>query len=373
MGNIAEILTLPLYGILSDRFAISKFTKFIINLILNFHSYGRRKLFLIAFTVGGAIGFLQSFSPNYTIFAIAQFIGATISSGIYMTIYLLAIELTGPKARSFAGATVHFIFSMAQVLIGITALFVHNFRTLMLIFYGLTFVSIPFVWFLPESTRWLMQKRKFAKAQKVFERMAKINKLNLSPETQKILTENINLENVKLKPNDEKKKSTSPLVSALKSKVIVFRLLTFCCCFVAINFIYFGLNVHSVRMGGNKYLNFTLLNLAEPPGVLVAYYLMQKMGRKYPLCGFMIVCSVACIASEMIPAIEYGIYYRLILLIIGKFAVTLAFTVIFMYASEMFPTNLRQSCLNVCQTFGRFACILAPQIPLMVCEFISII
>lgn len=311
--------------------------------------------------MSGTIGFLQGFSPNYLSFATAQFINAALSSGLYMTIYLLSIELAAPKTRGFVGAVIHLIFSLAQVLLGFTAMYVHNFRVLLKFYFGLTFLALSYIWLTPESVRWLLQRGEIGKARKILCKVAKVNEVVLSEKTLAILNESNN-EEEKTEPKSE---NSYPLWQALKSKEILIRLATFCCCFFTINFIYYGLNVHSVALlGGNKYLNFTLLNLSEPPAVIVSYYLMQKMGRKLPLCGFMIFCSVAVIISEVIP--DDYFYLRLFLLVLGKFDVTLAFTVLFMYASELFPTNLRQSCMNVCQTFGRCGGILAPQIPLLV-------
>lgn len=51
--------------------------------------------------------------------------------------------------------------------------------------------------------------------------------------------------------------------------------------------------------------------------------------------------------------------------LIGKFAITVSFTVLYIYTSELFPTNLRQSLLGICSMFGRFGSMLAPQTPLL--------
>lgn len=45
---------------------------------------------------------------------------------------------------------------------------------------------------------------------------------------------------------------------------------------------------------------------------------------------------------------------------------TIAYTVLYMYCTEMFPTCLRHSLLSVCSMFGRIGSITAPQVPLLV-------
>lgn len=51
---------------------------------------------------------------------------------------------------------------------------------------------------------------------------------------------------------------------------------------------------------------------------------------------------------------------------IGKFAITISFAVIYVYTAELFPTNVRHSLLGYCSMFGRVGSMLAPQTPLLV-------
>lgn len=50
---------------------------------------------------------------------------------------------------------------------------------------------------------------------------------------------------------------------------------------------------------------------------------------------------------------------------LGKFSITVAFTVVYIYTTEMFPTNLRHSLLGCCAMCGRVGSIVAPQTPLL--------
>lgn len=52
--------------------------------------------------------------------------------------------------------------------------------------------------------------------------------------------------------------------------------------------------------------------------------------------------------------------------LLGKFGATISFTVVYVITSEMFPTNLRQSFMGMCSTFGRLGSMLAPQTPFLV-------
>lgn len=59
-------------------------------------------------------------------------------------------------------------------------------------------------------------------------------------------------------------------------------------------------------------------------------------------------------------------WLKMCMFLIGKFAITVSFTVLYVYTSEFFPTNLRHSLLGTCSMFGRIGSMVAPQTPLLV-------
>lgn len=338
---------LPISGLLSDKF-------------------GRRTMVLISFTISGTIGFLKSFSPNYLTFAVTEFVVTVLSSSLFMTMFILAIEFVGPKKRVLVGVMVHMLYSIGQIFLGVAAINIHNFRTLLRVLFCPTFLTLTYFWWMPESVRWLINKGQISKAKEILCKAADINKKKLSERTLAVLSKNEEL----AMAGEELTKSTQnslPIGEALKSKIILIRLAICFFCWFTINFIYFGINVHCVSLGGSKYLNFTLVNFSEIPATILTYFLMGKMGRRTLYCGSMILVSAACVIDQLVPDDE--IHWRLIMLILVKFGVSIAFTILYLYTSELFPTCLRQSCMNSCNTFGRVGAVLAPQIPLLVSFF----
>ena len=57
---------------------------------------------------------------------------------------------------------------------------------------------------------------------------------------------------------------------------------------------------------------------------------------------------------------------KLIVFLAGKFAITIAFTVVYVFTAELFPTELRHTMLGTCSMVGRIGSIIAPQTPLLV-------
>lgn len=55
-----------------------------------------------------------------------------------------------------------------------------------------------------------------------------------------------------------------------------------------------------------------------------------------------------------------------LLYLAGKVWITQAFSGVYLYTSELFPTRARHSLLGLCSMLGRLGSIVAPQMPLLV-------
>lgn len=263
-----------------------------------------------------------------------------------------------------AGTLLSSTYCVGVMLLGAMAMYTEHFRYLLRVLYVTVLLVLVVIWWMPESVRWLIQMGRNEEAVKIIRNAAKTNKVTLSEATEQEL-ESLRMRVVE--KNDKKKNEKSDILSALRSKTIVLRLLNCCYCFFVNDLVYFGLSVHSVALGGNKYSNFILIGLSEIPAVLSSYVLMDKLGRKWSIFLSMMISGGACILTEYLP--EDAATWRLVLFIVGKGGISVSITVLYVYCSELFPTNVRQSLLSVGCTFGRLGSMAAPQTPLLVQEF----
>ncbi|XP_037031526.1 solute carrier family 22 member 4-like isoform X2 [Bradysia coprophila] len=341
VGNIAEMLWLPIAGLLSDRF-------------------GRRTILITCLLIGGTMGLLKSFSHNYLMFFILQIFEGTLSTSPYIAVFVLGMEFVGPSKRVMAGTLLSSTYCVGVMLLGAVAMYTEHFRHLLQILYATVLLVLVIIWWMPESVRWLIQMGRNEEAVKIIRNAAVTNKVTLSEETE------LELERLKFKVTDKTENQIngkSDIQSALRSKTILLRLLNCCYCFFVNDLVYFGLSVHSVALGGNKYTNFILIGLSEIPAVLSSYVLMDKLGRKWSIFLSMMISGGACILTEFLP--EDALTWRLVLFIFGKGGISVSITVLYVYCSELFPTNVRQSLLSVGCTFGRLGSMAAPQTPLL--------
>lgn len=288
-----------------------------------------------------------------------------------MTIFVMAIEFSGQKQRVFSGTLISAIYSSSQVVAGVVAMCFHNFRVFLQVLFVPNFLVLTFIWLVPESVRWLLTKGKVSQARTILMRAAKINGVKLSDINKELLYEHHEIRLVAgstvTTTSTTSKKSEQPTSSVhftFQSGSLILRLLNCLFCWLANSFIYYGMNVNSVSLAGNKYVNYIFVNLVEVPAVFLAAWLMEKVGRKKVLCTCLLINGLACVATEFIAQDDH--IGRLIMYIIGKCGVTISFTVLYVFSSELFPTSIRHSFMNACSTAGSVGSIIAPLTPLLV-------
>jgi MFS family permease len=90
--------------------------------------------------------------------------------------------------------------------------------------------------------------------------------------------------------------------------------------------------------------------------------MMEKMGRKKTLFVGLMGSGLFCILTNVVP----GKIYKTSSFVIGKLLISIAFTCIYIFTMEIFPTNLRHRFFSICSIFGCIGSILAPLTPLLI-------
>ncbi|KYQ53258.1 Solute carrier family 22 member 4 [Trachymyrmex zeteki] len=325
--------------------------------------FGRRTILTVATSLSGVSGLIQSFSVNYWMFLTLEFVNATIVAGIYAAGFILGMETIGVKNRVLGSVIVSCTFAVGEVLLGLIASLLRSWRMLLRIVYGPALLAVFLPLVIPESVRWLMLKKKHEKVDKIYYKLARMNGLQVTDEAINTFKEQ-NAAKAKTKSElmilDERK----PIVQVLHSSVILIRLLVCSFCWITNTFVYYGLSLNSVAVGGDKYLNFMLVAVVEIPAFWIGCVLNNRIGRKSTLSGAFMLSGVFCFASQFVPAGTGG-HGTLFLYMVGKLCIAMAFSTTYIFTAELFPTTLRNSLLGFCSMIGRIGSILAPQTPLL--------
>uniref|UniRef100_A0A7G3AT57 Putative organic cation transporter protein-like isoform x1 zootermopsis nevadensis n=1 Tax=Lutzomyia longipalpis TaxID=7200 RepID=A0A7G3AT57_LUTLO len=342
VNGIGQVVCLPLVGYISDR-------------------YGRRTAFILSAFFAAFLGLLRSFSTNFTMFVILEFLDPALNSGMFNAGFLLGMELVGPSRRALVAFCLLVACTMGSVGLGVLVMFVKHWRLLIRIVYVPSFIFMTYYWFIPESIRWLYKKNRLVEASNVIISAAKTNSSQLTLKAQTMLKEaskNPSENDLNKIESVNKDTKESRLGLILKSKTLLIRIVNCSFYWAAMSFAYTGLNMNSVMIAGDKHVNFILNILIEIPANLICCWLMEKIGRRTILSLSQISCGLACIASIFLK--EAPVSAQTTVFLIGKLGASVSYSIVSVYTSEIFPTTLRHTLVSICSILGRTGSTLAP-------------
>ncbi|CAG9787560.1 unnamed protein product [Diatraea saccharalis] len=329
-------------------------------------TFGRRTAVVLTAVCAGLMGLIRSFSPNYSMYLVFEFLDATLGSGVYSSGFILALEMVGLNRRVLGGNIISCSFALGQVVLALVAWGIPYWRTLTRVLYAPSLLFIFYFFVLEESVRWLLSKGKKKEAARIIFKAADINNKKLSSEAVRQLTQEKqdqkdSVETHKISENEEKLPSLA--MQVVKSKILMSRLCVCSFWWITTTFIYYGLSINSVSLAGNSYLNYILTSLVEIPGYCLSVLCLDRFGRKGSIMTAFFICGTSLVALPFIPS--HLVWLQTSLTMLGKLCISMAFSSIYIYTSELFPTTARHRLLGVCSMFGRIGSIVAPQTPLL--------
>ncbi|KAJ8723076.1 hypothetical protein PYW08_002988 [Mythimna loreyi] len=326
-------------------------------------TYGRRTALVITAVSPVLVGIIRSFSNSYIMYICLEFLEAFVGGGVFSTAFILALEMVGLDKRVLGGNLISSTYALGQVVTAGVAWLFPYWRTYTLVIYVPSLLFISYYWLIEESVRWLLSKGRNKEAARIIFKAANMNGKKLSSNTIKLLTEDPERlsQTADKVPLDEDKRSI--LMQVLRSRTLMLRLLVCSFWWVTLTFVYYGLSINSVSLVGSKYVNYILMALVEIPGYCLSVLTLDKFGRKTCTMTAFIICGCSLIAIPLVPLSMS--WLQITLNLVGKLCISMAFSSIYIYTGELFPTQARQSLLGACSMAGRVGAMVAPQTPLL--------
>lgn len=210
------------------------------------------------------------------------------------------VEVGGETKRVTAGVLFSYAVYVGEVSYAVIAMGFKYWKYVIIAIYSPMFIYISYIFLLKESTRWQMIRGKMDEVKATFKSIAKTNKLNISDEEIDAMSD----EDIRSKFNVQLQKERESMKDIIGSRSIMTRLAVSSVCFFTSSFLYYGLVVNAIYLPGDKYVNFILSSVASFPGDLIAYYCLNRFGRRITLqCGY-ITCAVFLIAQSYTPESE---------------------------------------------------------------------
>lgn len=364
---------------------VGNFLKFDLNANSRF---GRLPGIIIGAQLSSIFGLVKSFSVNYIMYIVVsqlskqsrpikylqlffmknlqfEFLEAAGFAFCFTGISVISIELMSTKYRSLGNTTPMIAYPVGVVLLGLAAMYVHDFRWVMRIFHIPGLFVFTYFFLLPESVRWLLVTGRIGRAVKILKRIAAINGKKLSEKTIESIQLRYSAQFIAKKHSTDINESvTNESVlqlfwTVLKSKTLCLRFINCCYQWIACVFSYYGISLSSTQIPGtDRYVSFIIVGAIEFPSDLLAQPLFNRFKRRILLSIAFTVTAISIIITPFIP--KESAWVVLLLFVVGKAAISFAFSGIYMYTAEQWPTNIRNTIMNTCSMIGRVGSMISP-------------
>ncbi|XP_045197588.2 organic cation transporter protein-like isoform X2 [Mercenaria mercenaria] len=262
--------------------------------------FGRKKALLLSILLYVVGSFGSAFAPNYALFVTCRFLVGF--SSIFTAAFVIGMELVGPSQRVAAGIIIEFFWCIGLYMLCTVAYFARSWDMLHLVLACPTVLLFAYIWILPESPRWLISKGRYKDANEIIQKCARVNGVTIP-------------ENIVGKDSDENTEKESVLKMLTVPKLLIRTLIIYLNC--------------SMELGA----------------YLLCLLTLNKVGRKVLHAGTMILGGVACLCTifTVLYADKSLYWVTVVLSNVGKFGVSAAYAVIYVWSAELFPTKVRNS------------------------------
>ncbi|BHF65744.1 hypothetical protein SprV_0200875700 [Sparganum proliferum] len=348
--------------------------------------FGRRPTALFACVLDGLSSIAVALAPNYWVYILSRGLLASATTIKIAVILVLMMELTVASQRSLFNSFWSFVQGfILRALISPLAFFLHNWRWLHAAITIPTTLSFPFIWFFPESPRWLVSQKLHSEALHELYTGYRVNSLLKFRSEIKVLTEaefcSRYGEECRLMRKTEKEpievsgrtagkscsQTCSQLVPSLFSPANNRRLflVTLQCILLFFGQIAttFGLLFYGRSIHADIYLINFWNSACQLPATVISgllYRLCKK--RKLPIAVlYTIACVILLAASlfEILAAPESDLVLN-ICCNLALILLSASLNMLFMYVPELFPSEVRTQGLGLAAGIGRLGGVLCP-------------
>jgi putative MFS transporter len=316
--------------------------------------FGRRRIFILTVVLDAVFGLLSALSQNFEMLLILRFLTGVAVGGTLPVDYAVMAEFLPARRRGAFLVYLESFWAVGTVLVALLAwaLIALNVPESASWRYLLVLSALPGVigfWIrrnVPESPRYLISRGRADEARAVLQQIARMN------------GSQVEIGELRAVPSATKAPLTQIWRSPLLRRTLLLSAIWF-----SLSLGYYGIFTWLpgiFRAQGFEalpiYENLLLLALAQVPGYMLAAYLVEKIGRRWTLAGFLFGSAAAsywfAVADSSIAIIIGGMMM--------SFALLGAWGALYAYTPELYPTDARGTGMGWASAMARVAGIMAP-------------
>ncbi|XP_011555935.3 organic cation transporter protein isoform X2 [Plutella xylostella] len=314
--------------------------------------FGRKRILMFMVLAQTTLALLSLMVRSYFQYVVLRLFVGFVSVSVVYAAFVLAVEIVGGKWVTIAGVCNFFPLPLAYIIVSLVSLLLPDWRNLTLAL-SIPGCSLLILWFvIPESPRWLLSMGRIKETKVILQRAANFNGRALPSDIDKQL---------ELKKAEILGQNENPGIVMLFKPPLRKRTFCLAVAWFAMTIGYYGLvlnignfdiwNVHSTSI---------ILAVVEVPAIALSIPVLLKAGRRIPIFITMVVCGLACLATEVF-AIAYKEKWVMIgCLMVGKFAIAMTNMMLPIFTAELYPTVVRNLGVGGSQVSAGMALIIIP-------------
>ncbi|XP_015675048.1 solute carrier family 22 member 4-like [Protobothrops mucrosquamatus] len=311
--------------------------------------FGRKAILFATMGVQTGFSFLQIFSTSWEMFTVLFLIVGMGQISNYVVAFILGTEILGKSVRIiFSTLGVCIFFAIGYMLLPLFAYFIREWRMLLLALTIPGVCCIPLWWFIPESPRWLISQGRFREAEAIIRKAAQTNRIPAPS----IILDPVEVEDLKAKQHQ------GVFLDLFRSRNIAIMTFMSLLLWMFTSIGYFGLSLSTPNLHGDAYFNCFLSAVIEVPAYVIAWLLLRILPRRYTISGTLFLGGGVILFIQLVPSDLHIL--SLILVMLGKFGITSAFSMLYVYTAELYPTTVRNMAVGSASMSSRVGSIIAP-------------
>ncbi|XP_039458676.1 solute carrier family 22 member 13 isoform X1 [Oreochromis aureus] len=320
-------------------------------------SFGRKRASQIPAVVMVIFTVTTGLSPNFYFYLASQFVAGICYGGYRLNGVILATEWIGVSNRSWGACVTQLCGAVGQCILAGMIYFVRNWRLAQLIMAAPLALVAIYIWFIPESARWLLGTGRTTEAKQLMKKAAAINKR---------MVPNYLLDQIIVK-DPEKKGGIITLIRSAVLRKYFFTIILACPSLsfprFSLNVAYFCLSFSVGKLGLNIFVTQAIFGLSEIPAHILSIWLLEAVGRKPSLMATLLIGGLLCLLMLAVP--QGNAVAVTALATCGRFLTNWAGSVCNVYVQELFPTSFRQTASGLGSIVSRAGGLMSPPVNML--------